>query len=513
MTSTAESENALTLQQVAATDPLLADLLEKRARRDVRQSLDAWAKQCGWIPARHHSFINGMLEKVEAGKIRKLIVCVPPGSAKSTYTSVQFPPWYLGKQPGRGILACSHRDDLVTSFGRRGRELINSHGRTLGYKLAKHSQAADRWETSNGGIYQGAGIGAGIAGIRADLGLIDDFFGKKEDADSKLMRDKLWDWYKWDFMRRLKPNAAQVIMNTRWHEDDLIGRLLASEANEWVVIDIPLYARENDPLGRAVGEPLWPEYFNEDFRREAQKDARIYNCAFQNNPIPESGNYFEKAWIQEYSPSELPKELRYYAASDHAVSQKQEADSSVMLVAGVSANDDIYILPDAEWDKFPTDIAVTKMLALNKKYHPISWWAGKEHITQSIGPFLNKEMAVQRNYIALVETPSIRDLSTRAQPIKARMRSRKVFFPRWASWWPVALHELLSFPVGTHDDFIAALSELGRGLDEMIKPPPPPAEDVKHTDMVNKPWRPTIKWMKESEKAKLREQQLVNADR
>lgn len=438
---------------------------------------------------------------------------MPPGSAKSVYTSVQFPPWYLGRAPGHQILACSHRDELVTKFGRQARELVVSQHKILGYNISKHSQASTLWETSNGGMYQGAGIGAGIAGIRADLGLIDDFFGKKEDADSQLMRDKLWDWYNWDFFRRLKPNASQVIMNTRWHEDDLIGRLLAREADEWVVINIPLYAVDNDPIGRKPGEPLWPEYFNEEFRREAQKDPRIFNCSFQNNPIPESGNYFEKEWILEYAPGELPKNLRYYAASDHAVSQRQEADSSIMLIAGVDSNDNIYILPEMEWDKFPTDVCVEKMIDLNAKYKPVCWWAGKEHITQSIGPFLNKRMMERHSYIPLIETPSVRDLSTRAQPIKGRMRTRKVFFPSFAKKWPQALHQLLSFPLGTHDDFIAALSELGRGLDQMIRPPTPGPEEQKHEDTVNKPWRPTMKWIKEGEASKKREQQLQQADR
>lgn len=491
-------------------DPVLEDLLEKKRRKQIRSYLDAWARCCGWEPALHHRIINGVLERVEAGELKKVMVFLPPGSAKSTYTSVQFPPWYLSRRPGRQILACSHRDDLVQSFGRKGRELINQHSKTLGIKLTKHSQAADRWEVTNGGIYQGAGVSAGIAGIRADLGLIDDFFGKKEDADSKLLRDKMWDWYQWDFMRRLKPGAAQIIINTRWNEDDLPGRLLLRERDEWLVIDIPLYAKENDILGRKKGDPLWPEYFDAEFRREAEKDPDILNCAFQNDPTPAHGNYFQRDWIQEYRPDQLPTNLRYYACSDHALSKRNEADKCCFIVVGVDTNDNIWVLPDIIWDRIATDVQVEEMLRLNKQYKPITWWAGKEHITGSIAPFLNKRMVEEKNYICMEETPSTKDLMARAQPLKGRMKQRKVFFPLFWDKWHEAKHELLAFPKGAHDDFVAALSEVGRGLDDMMTAKPTPVAEAEHD--ANKPWVPTIQWMKDSDKRKQYATRVANMD-
>lgn len=491
------------------SDPVLQDLLEKKRRRVIRSSLDEWARSCGWEPARHHQVINATLEKVEKGELRKVMIFLPPGSAKSTYSSVQFPPWYLSRRPNRQILACSHRDELVQSFGRKGRELVKSHGKILGYAVKKESHAMDRWETTNGGLYQGLGIGAGVSGIRANLGLIDDFFGKKEDAESKLMRDKLWDWYNWDFVRRLTPGAAQVIINTRWHEDDLIGRLLAREKDEWTVIDIPLYAKEGDILGRKLGEPLWPDYFDAAFRKEAEKDPDILNCAFQNDPIPSAGNYFKREWLQEYGPHDLPTGLRFYACSDHALSKKNSADSTCLIPFGLDSNDNIWVMPDVIWDKLETDEQVDEMLRLNKLYKPVTWWCGKEHITGSIGPFLNKKMVEEKNYIVLEETPSIKDLIARAQPIKGRMKQRKVFFPRYAGWWARAKHELLSFPKGTHDDFIAAMSEAGRGLDEQHAPKPPPKQEQED---LNRPWKPTMKWMRESSARLVKEAQLVDSN-
>lgn len=494
------------------TNQSLAELLEVKRRRSIRSNLDEWALCCGKTPALHHSFINRLLEKVSLGVIAKLMVFLPFGAAKSTYTSIHLPPWYFAqikdKLNGKNILACSHKDELAVSFGRKARDLIKEHHLALGYKVKADSAAADHWFTTNGCEYQAAGVGAGIAGIRADLGIIDDFHGKKEDADSQSQRDKVWDWYNWDFKPRLKPNASQIIVNTRWHMDDLAGRLLDKEKGEWTVVDIPLLAKENDPLGRKEGDLLWPEWFNQKTVTEAKKDPRLFNCAYQNNPIPESGNYFEKEWIQTYTPGEMPKNLKFYVGSDHAVSLRQESDSSVILIIGLDEQHNMWVQPELIWGKFPTDKIVEEMIRINKAYHPLSWWAGKEHITQSIGPFLNQRMVETSSYIPLIETPSTRDLSTRAQPIKGRMRTGKVFWPGYASWWPEVYQQLLGFPLATHDDVIAALSEVGRGLDCMIVPQSLPKPEHYDTS-----WKPTMKWVREGESRRNRQHSIKLLDR
>ena len=498
------------IKVVAGADKVLEAALMRKYRNRVRSSLDAWSIHCGNAPARHHRFINSLLEKVESGSIKKLAITLPPGAAKSTYANVQFVPHFIAQRRGLAVLSASHSAELAASFGRRERELINTHSVALGYKLKKQSQAADRWETDNGGGFLAAGAGAGIAGFRADLGIIDDPIGKKEDADSKVMRDKIWNWYLYDFTPRLKPSASQVLIQTRWHEDDLMGRILKLEPERWHVVNIPLVAGNDDALGRAPGELLWPEWFNQSTLDDAMKDQEVFNCLYQNNPIPSKGNYFENEWIQGYAPADLPKDLRYYVASDHAVSKRQEADSSVILPIGLDCNDNIYILPDFIWEKMTPDVAVDKMLAVARRYKPIAWWAGKEHITQSIGPFLNKRMVETNNYIPLIETTSKRDLSTRAQAIRARMRTGKVFFPFFSPKWGEMKHQLLSFPKGTHDDVIAALSELGMGLDSMFSPQRPVVTPV---ETINSEWRPTMKWIRQSEKTKSRAERMAALDR
>jgi hypothetical protein len=232
----------------------LLQLLEERQALAIRQSFIEFCRHCGFEPAAHHRLLISELEKVARGETVRLAIFMPPGSAKSTYASVLFPPWLLASSSWN-ILAASHTTELAEKWGRRIRNLISEHSRTLGISLAADSQAAGRWSLDNGAEYYAAGVGTGIAGFRARLGLIDDPIRSHQDADSELIRDRIWDWYINDFKTRLIPHAAEILIQTRWRESDLAGRALNHE--EWKVISLPALAEAGDPLGRAVGEPLW----------------------------------------------------------------------------------------------------------------------------------------------------------------------------------------------------------------------------------------------------------------
>lgn len=440
--------------------------------------------------------------------VRKLLVCMPPGSAKSTYSSKLFPPWLLCLHPQHALLACANTAELAALFGRSCRNLIDVHHKDLGYDLSKHSKAADEWETNVGGVYFARGVGGAITGRRADCGLIDDPIKGQEDADSKLTRDRIWNWYINDFKTRLKPNAFQILIQTRWNEDDLAGRLLTSEREEWEVVEFPMEATENDMLGRKEGEMLWTEWFTPEMLREAKKDARSFSCLWQQNPTPAEGNFFKAEWIRTYaSISQLPKNLRHYVGSDHAVSEREAADYTCLLPAGLDSDDNLWILPSAVWKKMPADEAVEAMIALIKAVKPVTWWAERGHITKSIGPFLRKRMREEKTYAHIEEVVSTRDKQSRAQGIKGRISQGKVFFPSFAAWWPQALHEMLTFPAGKHDDFVDALSEIGQGIDAMCTPTPPPEEPP-----VTPPakFAPTVRWLKQSSAQSERQKQLAN---
>jgi hypothetical protein len=310
-------------------------------RRAVRRSLLEWARHCGFEPAAHHRFLIEKLEAIAQGLIKNLAVFMPPGSAKSTYCSILFPPWLFAIFPSRSIVAASHTLELGEKWGRRIRNLIQEHHTTLGIELAADSQAAGRWALASKGEYLAAGVGSAITGYRADLGIIDDPVKSREDADSKIMRDRAWEWYKSDFRTRLKPSGSTILIQNRWHEDDLAGRILSEMDrgyDQWEIISLPAEALEDDALGRAPGEMLWGDdtygYARHLQHEKETQPPRNWAALFQQNPVPDTGNYFEEQWLRPYSEMPPIENLHVYGASDFAVTSTG-GDYTVHLVVGI----------------------------------------------------------------------------------------------------------------------------------------------------------------------------------
>ena len=460
----------------------------------IRASFTEWCRLNGYEPAAHHKLIISELERTIAAmehppvlheeKIgNKTMLILPTGSAKSTYVSQLFPPWFLSRLPGRTVLACSCVKNLADKFGKDCRNLVDMRHVELGYSLRKDSQACDDWNTDNGGGYFCAGVGGRIAGRRFHLGLIDDPFGSETDADSETLRDQIWRWYLVDFLGRAEPGASIFLITTRYHEDDLAGRLLATERNEWRVIHLPLLVEtaedeKNDALGRKIGDMLWPEYFTRDRMRELQKDARGFNARQQGRPSPSTGAFFTADMIRGYANfQDIPEELTFYCSSDHAVRKKQANDRTCLIPAGMDSKRHIWILPDVWWRKADTLEVVNAMFEMCKRRLPVTWWCGRDNISGSIGPFLRQRMIEDELYINLMEVSEQKvsnDKVQRAQSFHGRCAMGMVHFPTFASWWPQAMDELLKFPNGKNDDFVDALSLLGIGLTQMIPAQKPP---------------------------------------
>lgn len=454
-------------------------------RRNARRSYEAWCRfignQLDEEPAKHHLVLIHALQEVvdrvvTARKTKtfgagpRLAVLMPPGSAKSTYSSVRLPPWFLAQMQNLCILACSYNGTLADRFGRQGRGLVDLYSTVLGYQLSQDSKAAGEWETSNQGRYFCAGVGSGIAGHRADLGLIDDPIGSIEDADSELMRDKAWDWYEYDFEPRLKPGAAVVLVMTHWHEDDLWGRIKKHRAHEnWVVIRIPMIAEtKDDVLARAPGERLWQEWFTQEQVDTARKNPRKWNGPYQQNPTPEEGDFFKREWLHGYEPQDLPDNLQIYSAGDFAISKRDEANSTVMGSGGVDSKGNLYILPDIFWEQASADRIVDGMIAMFQRRKPLLMRAEKGHISMSLAPFIRKRQRDERIFAVIEEYVPSKDKRTRARPVQGMMELGMVFFPKFATWWPQAEHQLISFDNSGEDDFVDFLAHLGALVDRMF---------------------------------------------
>lgn len=440
-------------------------------RRSIRKSLAEWCRFCGYEPAQHHLLLIAKLEALARGEIQRLAVFMPPGSAKSTYSSVLFPPWFFANNPAAMMIAASHTTELAEKWGRRVRNLIADHSFALGVSPSQDSQAAGRWALDQGGEYYAAGVRVAIAGFRADLVNIDDPIRSREDADSQMVRDRIWEWYKGDVSPRVKPKARLLLTQTRWHEDDLAGRFLeemAKGGDKWEVLSLPAEAEESDALGRKPGKWLWDdEYGYGQFLRheKATQLPRNWSALYQQRPTPETGDYFKVEWLKPYDKAPSRETLTVYGASDYAVTA-DGGDYTVHGVVGIDPADNVYLL-DLWREQASSDRWVDAFCDLVLAWKPLGWAEEQGQIKAGVGPFLTKRQGERKAYVAREPFPTRGDKAVRAQSIRGRMAQSGLYVPIHAPWYAAFRAELLSFPAGKHDDQVDMLGLIGQLLDKM----------------------------------------------
>jgi predicted phage terminase large subunit-like protein len=272
-----------------------------------------------WFAYQHHRLISRKLVQLHArfpGARRNLMVMAPPRHGKSELCSHWFPTWCYALNPKTKIIMCSYAQTLASRFSRATRQTLQSHYPLVGTRLVEDSRAAHRWETTEGGEMFAAGIGTGISGRGADVLILDDPVADAESANSEKVRQNTWDWYETTFLSRRAPDAIQILIMTRWHEDDLAGRLLKNEPDNWEVLRLPALAEEgdDDPLGRREGEALWaydrdgkPRYPVSYLQDVKRRGSRTFNALFQQRPAGVEGLGVERLWWRRYS--EEPAEI------------------------------------------------------------------------------------------------------------------------------------------------------------------------------------------------------------
>jgi hypothetical protein len=463
-----------------------------RAHRLLRlkASLTEWCRSCGYEPARHHALIIEQLERLERGEIRKLALALPPGAAKSTYGSVLFAPWYLVRNPHHSVLAASHSMELAERWGRRVRNLIEERTKDLGITTVEGNRAAGRWQLAPRhkhdqphlmGEYLAAGAGSAIAGFRGDVGIQDDVISGREAVASESQRQKLWEWYIYDYRPRLKPHAKQLYIGTRWHEDDLWARIMAEEGNEWEQVVIPMMAEANDdPLGRAYGEFLWPEWFTDEMVGTAMRDPAVWLSLYQQKPTHEEGTFWKKAWCHPVPPRHVPPRsvLRVYGGSDYAVSAAK-GDFTVHMVIGLDPEDRPWLLEI--WRAQTTsDVWINEWCEIVKHWKPMSWGEEVGQILSGVGPFLERMSLEKKAHTERIQFASRLDKGTRAQSMRGLIATRGLWYASDLPGRAEFEAELLAFPNGRHDDQHDALGLIGQLLDIAVhgqeKPKPKPVK-------------------------------------
>jgi predicted phage terminase large subunit-like protein len=455
--------------------------LELIKRRRIRLSLTEWARHKGFEPAKHHQLIISEIERFLVGDDEVLLLFTPPGSAKSTYVSVLLPSWYLANNPTHSILAATHSVEFAERWGRKIRNDIAGDANVLGLSLSEDSKAAARWALESGGEYYGVGAGTGISGFRANLGINDDLFGSREDAYSETIRQKRWDWYVDDFSARLKPGAKRILMNTRWHEEDVAGRVLEQIERKEIrgrVISIPAIAEASDPLGRKPGELLWdePEGYNYGaFLRARQRETSpmMWAALYQQRPAPEEGDYFKADWLKPYNTVPPRDTLRVYGGSDYAVTA-DGGDYTVHVIVGLDPEGRMYLL-DLWRQQVTSDKWIEAFCDLVREWKPMAWAEEQGQIKAGLGPFLDRRQRERQAYVARQGFPTKGDKAIRAQSIRGRMALEGLYVPQHKPWYADFRSELLSFPAGKYDDQVDALGLVGQLLDHMlcgVKPVP-----------------------------------------
>lgn len=443
--------------------PTVDDVFAARALC-CRESFGWWCryvlKRLGQKPAEHHDLLIAELEALERGEFDRLMILMPPGSAKSTFASMLLPCWWLCRRPADSLIAASHTAELAERFGRKVRNLILEHARVLNVAVRSDNAAAGRWETTAAGEYFAAGVGGPITGRRADLALIDDPVKSRAEAYSETVRERVWDWYRNDLVTRLKPNAKVVLIMTRWHEDDLGGRVLKdmeAGGRQWRVLKLPMEAEAQDPLGRKPGDRLWREWFTEDMVAEAKRDPRTWSALYQQNPAPDEGGYFKAEWLKHWS--ERPSNVHIYGTSDYAVTD-DGGDYTVHRLWAVDERGKAFRL--GGWrGQTASDRWIEEQIDLIDKWKPLAWFGEAGVIAKAIEPALKRRMRERKVFCRLEWIPSIHDKATRARGIQARMAMGMVEFEPGAQ-----LSEFLSFPAGAFDDDVDTASLMGRALDE-----------------------------------------------
>lgn len=515
-----EEQAALKAQQPEEIHKQIALLKRQQKALEARDKLMTFVKftspdaedpndveKSSYSNQRHHDAIARVLEEVVEGNIRFLILTTAPRHGKSQLVSRHLPAWFLGKNPSQNVVVATYNDDFAMDFGKDVRAIVNSTQFKQvfpAFSLRKGGAASNRLQTQQGGMATFVGVGGSLTGRGAELLIIDDIISNFEQANSQTLRDRAWEWFTKVAMTRRMGKKLVIITFTRWHNDDIIGRLTDPDnpkynralAEKIKIINLPAIADEDDPLGRAPGEALWPERYDLEFLNEQRSlDPLGFEALYQQRPSLLDGDLFKRENIKFYKPGELPDDLRIYGASDHAVATGQRNDFTVLLKIGVDRQNNIYLL-ECFWQKAKSDAVVEAMLEMARgKHKPLLWWAERGHISKSIGPFLHKRMAETSTYMNVREVTPIGDKAQRAQSMVGRVGMGKLFFPAAAHWTEKAISEMMAFPNGVHDDFVDTLSLIGLGLQSQFAPAVSSAKRKNDTPKFG-----TLDWVKHTDK-------------
>ena len=432
-------------------------------RRQARRNLIPFAKYTfpEYQDADHIVALAEMLEAVERGELKRLIVLMPPRHGKSELVSLRFPCWYLVRHPEDYIVQAGYAESIALTHSRQARDIFISMGMTRLFPNIHHRpetpgqemvrperQAAHEWGTKQGGSYYAVGIGGGLTGRGFDVGIIDDPVKDEEEAASQTIRDKVWDWYQKVFRTRAEPNAAIIIVMTRWSPDDLVGRLLKqmkddSKADQWEILHFPAI-KDN--------QALWPERYPIEVLEKIRSSigGRAFESLYQGNPTVAEGQIIKREWWKYFSTP--PQFIRKIHSWDTAFKDKTQNDYSVCTTWGESQNG--YYLLNVWRDKVEFPELKRVATALYERDIPDVVIVEDKASGQSL------IQELQRNTrIPVLPVKVDVNKVARANSATPLVEAGRVFLPENAPWLFDYIEELSAFPNAEHDDQVDSTTQ------------------------------------------------------
>lgn len=429
----------------------------------TQETLLDWASaivcQDGQQPAAHHRLLLTELDAISRGENDRLMVLMPPCSAKSTYATTIFPTWWFHQHPSSSIISTCHTASLATRFARQVRQLVATTAGQLGYELEAGTRSAAEWRISTGGEYFATGVRGPIMGRRADLAIIDDPVKSQLEADSPRMRERTWNWYQFDLTTRLKPKARVVLIMTRWHEDDLAGRLLARDPDEWRCLSLPALAGEHDPLGRTLETPLWPDWQDkaELLRLHTSVGNRAWSAMYQQSPTNPNGALFKVERIEfvDALPSEPCETVRVWDLAATPELQGNDPDWTVGLkLLRLASNR--FVVADIVRARLGPAATQELVVATARSDGP--------RVRIGLPQDPGQSGKSQASWLGGALAGYVLDISPESGPkdVRALTAASQIELGNLAvlraSWNQVFINELREFPFGRKDDQVDALS-------------------------------------------------------
>ncbi len=454
--------------EVIEINRIVDELAARQANQAAYDDLIEFCKrmQPDYIVGKHHRMLADMLMDIEKGRKDRICVNIPPRHGKSQLVSIFFPAWFLGRNPGKKVMMVSHTTDLAVDFGRKVRNLISTDAYQAIFstvQLASDSKSAGRWNTNSGGEYYACGVGSALAGRGADLLLIDDPHSEQDVINGNFsVFEKAYEWFTFGARTRLMPGGRVAIIQTRWHQDDLTGRVVRDmtqndRADEYEIVEFPAILEVEDvETEEIIEKPLWPEFFDLEalLRTKASMPTFQWNAQYQQTPTAEEAALVKREWWNIWDQDNPPSCEYIIMSLDAAAEKHNRADFTALTTWGVFMHDeyDAYHIILLNSIKKRLEFPELKDMALSEynEWEPDAFIVEKK----SSGTALYQEM--RRMGLPVSEYTPHRgsgDKLARLNSVSDIVASGLVWVPptRWAE---EVVEEIAGFPFMSHDDLV-----------------------------------------------------------